>query len=118
MAVVKKRILSGGVDGKGVKVAAAATLGTTIHTAVAGTTPGTYDEVWLWAQNNHSANVVLTIEFGGAAAEQNITVTIPFQSGLVPVVPGFPLQNGAVITAFAATANVLTLHGFVNTITD
>ena len=28
--------------------------------------------VWLWAQNNHTADVVLTIEFGRAVAEDNI----------------------------------------------
>lgn len=118
MATVKKRKLSGSTDGMGVEVAATSTAGTAIHTAVAGTTPGTYDEVWLWAQNRHTEDVVLTIEFGGADDGQNIVVTIPFQSGLVPVIPGFPLQNEAAIAAFAGTTNVITLFGFVNTITD
>jgi hypothetical protein len=118
MATVKKRILSGSIDGLGIVVAATATLGTEIHEAVAGTTPGTYDEVWLWAMNNDDADAVLTIEFGDDAAGQNIVVTIPFQSGLIPVIPGFPLQNGAAITAFADSGSVITLHGFVNTITD
>lgn len=118
MATAKKRLLSGCADGKAVKVVATATAGTAVHTAVAGQTAGTYDEVWLWAQNNHTANVVLTIEFGSADAEDNIIVTIPFKSGLVPVVPGLPLQNGMTVKAFAATANVISILGFVNTITD
>lgn len=118
MATAKKRLLSGSMDGKAIKVAATATAGTAVHTAVAGTTAGTVDEVWLWAQNNHTANVVLTIEFGSADAEDNITVTIPFKSGLVPVVPGLPLQNGAVVAVFADIADVISIHGFVNTITD
>ena len=67
MATVKKRILSGSMDGLGIVVAATATLGTEIHEAVAGTTPGTYDEVWLWAMNNDDADAVLTIEFGDDA---------------------------------------------------
>lgn len=118
MATAKKRLLSGCVDGKPIKVVATATAGTTVHTAVAGTTAGTVDEVWLWAQNNHTANVVLTIEFGSADAEDNIIVTIPFKSGLVPVVPGLPLQNGAVVAAFASVTDVISIHGFVNAITD
>lgn len=119
MASAVKRKLSGSTDGKAIKITQTATLGDTIHTAVAGTTAGTYDEIWLWAYNGHTSNVVLTIEFGGAGVpDQNIVVTVPFKSGLIPVVPGLILQNGMVVSAFAGTANVVTLVGFVNAITD
>lgn len=119
MATFVKRKLSGSTDGKPIKITTTATPGDTIHTAVSGTTPGTFDEIWLWAFNSHTAGVVLTIEFGGATApDQNIVVTIPFKSGLVPVVPGLILQNAMVVKAFAASANVITLMGFVNSITD
>jgi len=119
MATFKKRILSGSTDGKPVKVVATATAGTTIHTSVAGTTAGTYDEIWLYAYNGHTAAVVLTIEFGGATVpDQNIVSTIASKSGLVLVVPGLILQNGMVVKAFAGTANVITLSGFVNQMTD
>lgn len=118
MATVKKRLLSSSTNGKSILVANTATLGNLIHTAVAGTVAGTYDEVWLWAQNNHSGDVEVTIEFGDVAAKDNIIVTVPYRSGLVPVVPGFCLNNGATVTAFAAIADVVTIHGFVNAITD
>ena len=114
-----KRLLSGSTNGKAIKITRTATAGDTIHTAVAGTTPGTYDEIWLWAYNGHTVNVALTLEFGGAdVPDQNIAVTIPFKSGLIPVVPGLILQNGMVVKAFASVANVVTLTGFVNAITD
>jgi hypothetical protein len=119
MAVASKRKLSGSADGKPIKVVAVATLGTTIHTAVAGTTAGTFDEIWLYAYNSDTASRTLTIEFGGATApDQNIVSTIAPKSGLVLVVPGLILQNGMVVTAFADAANVVTLSGFVNTMTD
>jgi hypothetical protein len=118
MATAKKRLLSGSADGKPIKIVATATAGTAIHTAVAGQTAGTVDEIWLWAQNNHTANVVLTIEFGSHDTEDNIIVTIPFKSGLIPIVPGLPLQNGMTVDAFASVADVISIHGFVNTITD
>lgn len=119
MATVVKRKLSGSTDGKPIKIAATATAGTAIHTAVAGTTAGTYDEVWLYAFNSHTADVVLTIEFGGAAApDENIVQTITAKAGLVLVIPGLILQNGATVKAFAATTNVITISGFVNSITD
>lgn len=118
MAVYKRK-LSGSTDGKPIKVVQTATAGDTIHTAVAGTTAGTYDEIWLYAYNGHTADVVLTIEFGGATVpDQNIVVTIPYKSGLQLVVPGLILQNGMVVKAFAATANVITISGYVNSITD
>lgn len=114
-----KRKLSESTDGKAIKIAATATAGTAIHTAVAGTTAGTYDEIWLWAFNSHTGNIKLTIEFGGAdAPDQNIIVTIPALAGLVPVVPGLILQNEATVKAFASSPNVITIHGFINSITD
>lgn len=119
MATAKKRKLSGSTDGKAILVAATSTPGTTIHTAVSGTTAGTFDEIWLYAYNGHTAAVVLTIEFGGATVpDQNIVVSIPSKAGLTLVVPGLLLQNGMVVKAFAATTNVITISGFINTITD
>jgi hypothetical protein len=119
MATAVKRILSGSTNGKGIKVVQTATAGDTIHTAVAGTTAGTYDEIWLFAYNGHTAPVVLTIEFGGATVpDQNIVCTLASKSGLQLVVPGLILQNGMVVKAFAGTANVVTISGYVNAIAD
>jgi hypothetical protein len=119
MATAVKRKLSGSTDGKAIKITQTATAGDTIHTAIAGTTPGTFDEIWLWAYNSHTSDVLLTIEFGGATApDQNIVVTIPSKAGLIPLVPGLILQNGMVVKAFAGTTNVITIVGFVNSITD
>lgn len=119
MATAVKRKLSGSTDGKPIKITAIATAGTLLHTAVVGQTAGTYDEIWLWAYNSDPNEVILTIEFGGAdAPDQNIKLPIPSLSGLVPVVPGLILQNGLTVKAFASKANVLTLSGFVNAITD
>ena len=107
--------ISGAADGLAVKVVATATAGTTIHTAHATST----DEVWLWAYNSHTADVVLTLEWGGATApDNNIKVTIPFLAGAVAVTPGFRLTNSLVVKAFAGTANVITLTGYVNRITN
>jgi hypothetical protein len=117
MATFTKAHLSGAADGLAVKVAATSSTGTTIHTAVAGTTAGTFDEIWLWATNTSSAAVKLTIEWGTTtAADGNIEVTIPPEQGLMQVVPGLILHNTKVVTAFAASANVICIHGFVNSI--
>jgi len=119
MASAVKRKLSGSTDGRGIKVAATATPGTTIHTAIAGTTAGSFDEIWIYAFNSHTADILLTIEFGGTSApDDNVSLVIPIQSGAVLVIPGWILQNTTVVKAFAGTANKIVLFGFVNQVKD
>jgi len=115
MAVFSKEILSGSTNGRGIPVAAVATPGTLIHTAVAGAT--SIDEVWLFAVNNGAATRTLTIEFGGVADPgDHVEIQIPAQAGPYTVVPGVPLQNSLVARAFADAANEVTVFGYVNRI--
>ena len=115
MATFSKQLLSGGTNGKAIKVAATATTGTVIHTAVSGTS--SFDEIWIYAYNSSGSAVVLTIEYGGVASpDDHIKISIPATSGLTTVVPGLLLQNSLVVRAFAASANVITLTGYVNRI--
>ena len=116
MATYTKVKLSGSTDGRAIKVAATATPGTTLHTG--SSTATTYDEVWLYAHNSSSAGVKLTLEWGEATApDGNIEINIGAEgTGLVLIAPGLLLQNSLVIKAFAATANVVTITGYVNRI--
>jgi hypothetical protein len=118
MATFTKQKLSGSTDGLAIKVTGTSTAATvTLHTAVAGTTAGVFDEIWLYANNTSSSAVKLTLEWGTAtAADGNIELTIAAESGLVLVVPGLILQNTKVVKAFAATADVILLTGYVNQI--
>jgi len=119
MTTANKRKLSGSTDGKAIKVVKTATAGTLIHTAIAGQVAGTFDEVWLYAYNGHTDDVELTIEFGGATVpDQNIVLTLASKSGLQLIVPGLILQNEMVIRAFASSANLVTLSGWVNRMAD
>jgi hypothetical protein len=120
MATFTKQILSASTDGKAIKVAATATAGTLIHTG--STTATTLDEIWLYAVNTSTSNVKLTIEWGEATApDGNIEVTVSPEAGLVCITPGLLIKGNAsaalTVKAFAATANVITIHGFVNRIT-
>lgn len=115
MSTYAKLALSGSTNGRGVLVVQTATAGTTIHTAASGTT--SFDEVWIWATNQHTADIVLTIEYGGVTVpNDNVSLTIPTGKGLVLVIPGLLIQNSLVIKAFAAVANKIVLNGFVNRI--
>lgn len=114
MTTFAKTLLSGGTTGKNIKVVQTATAGTTIHTAHATS----YDEIWLWACNTDTVDRKLTIEFGGVASpDDTVEITIPAESGWMQVVPGHLLTNSLVVKAFAATANVVLINGFVNRIT-
>lgn len=114
MAVTFTKLkLSGSTDGKQIKVAATATAGTTIHTAHSTS----LDEVWLWAVNSSTSAVKLTIEWGEATApDGNVEVTVPAEAGYMLVIPGVVLTNSLVVKAFAATANVILINGYVNRI--
>lgn len=119
MATFTKTLLSGSTQGKPIKVVATATTGTTVHAT--GTSSSIIDEVWLYAFNSSTGPVALTVEYGGVTApDQNIVITIPPTSGLTLVVPGLILTGtGAAansVTAFAGTANVITISGYVNRI--
>lgn len=118
MATFTKKKLSGSTDGMAIKVTGTSTAATvTVHTAVAGTTAGVFDEIWLYANNTSATTVKLTIEWGTAtAADGNIEMNIAGESGLVLVVPGLILQNAKVVKAFAGTADVILLSGYVNAI--
>ena len=119
MATFSKQILSGSTDGKAIKVAATATAGTTIHTG--STTTTTLDEVWLYAVNSSASDVKLTVQWGGTTSpDDDIEYTVNAENGLYLIVPGLILKGNAtalVVRAFAATANVICISGYVNRIT-
>ena len=115
MSSFAKNILSGSTNGRNILVVATADPGTTIHTAVSGTT--NFDEIWLYAVNNSGASVGLTIEYGGNTNPNDyIYIVIPAYQGLVLVIPGLILNNGTIVKAFASVASVVTVSGYVNNI--
>ena len=109
-----KVVLSGSTNGRQVKVVATATPGTLVHTASATA----LDEIWLWAVNSDTTARKLTIEWGGVTVPDDlIEVTIPAESGYLLVIPGTSLTNSLVVRAWAATASVVLVNGYVNRIT-
>ncbi len=118
MATFSKQILSGSTNGKGVLVAATATAGTLVHTGPTNTAH--LHEVWLYAVNSSASDVKLTVEWGEATAPNgNIEFTVKAENGLYLIVPGLLVKGNATaltVRAFAATTNVIVVHGYVNVI--
>jgi hypothetical protein len=112
MATYTKLNLSASSNGRPIAVAATSSSGTLLHTAHATAK----DEVWLYATNISSGAVDLTIEFGGTSASDRIIQSIPAKSGLAIDVPGVPLTGGVAVRAYAGTASVINIVGWVNRI--
>lgn len=116
MATFTKAVLSGSTDGQPVKIAATAIgSGTTIHTAGASG----IEEVYLWVTNTDSSPRTLTIGWGGTTDPDSLickTVSLPANSGPIPIVMGVAIQNAGVIKAAASAANVLLITGYTNKI--
>ena len=120
MATYSKQLFSTSTDGRAIKVVATAIAsGTLIHTGQTSTT--ILEEVWLYAQNNHTADVAVRIGFGGATDPDDIIeYTVKTKGGLYLVVPGLLLKGNATpltVVAAAGTTNVISLSGYVNRIT-
>jgi len=116
MATFSKVKHSGSTDGKGVKIAATATAGTTVHTAHATA----LDEIFCWVSNLDSSDRTITIEWGGVTDPDDLlvkTLTLPANSGPILVVPGLILTNSKVFAIFASSANKIIATGYVNRIT-
>lgn len=115
MPTYTKLALSGSTNGQPILIAATSSPGTTIHTATTSTT--NFDEIWLWAVNTSASAVNLTIQWGGTTAPNNsFALSMAAASGLYLIVPGLVLNNSLLCRAFAGTANVITISGFVNRI--
>ena len=120
MATFTKTILSASTDGRGINVAGTSSgnSATTIHTG--SSTATTIDEIWMYAVNSHTADIKLTLEWGGGGLADPIEITIVTEAGLTLVAPGLLIKGNStplVVKAFTPTTNKVFLHGYVNRIT-
>lgn len=119
MATFSKVHLSGSTGGRLIKVVATASTGTTVHAT--GTSATAIDEVWLYAVNSDTVDRKLTIQYGDTSSpDDEIEFTVKAENGLYLIIPGLILSGtGAAartIRAFAASANVVMIGGYVNRI--
>ena len=118
MATYTRLLLSGSTNGRQIPVAATATAGTLIHTAVTGTT--SFDEIYLWVSNVTATERTLVIEWGGVTNPGDHLVSalpIPANCPRFNICTGEVLNNGLIVRAFASVTNALNMGGYVNRIT-
>lgn len=117
MPTFSRILLSGSTSGLPIPVAATATPGTVVHTAVAGS--AAFDEVYIWASNVTAAAATLTLEWGGVTDPANHlvkSVSIPANSQPIAIAVGQTVNNGVLVRAFSATASAINLTGYINRI--
>ena len=116
MSTFSGGVLSGSTNGRPIKVAATSIgSGTTIHTATASTTG--FDDITLFVTNTHTADLALTIGWGGTTDPDDLilkTVSIPALSGPIPIITGLRLNNTLIVKAAAGTTNLLLISGSYN----
>ena len=113
---VTKRVFSGSTNGRGILVTGTTATGTIIHASVSGSSQ--WDEIYLYAVNSATVAKKVTVEWARSTGQagQPIEFTVPAEDGPYLIIPGWPLGGGRSVRAFAASASVITVHGFVNRI--
>jgi len=119
MASFNKTFLTGSADGTGILLTGTTTGGAVaVHTG--STSVGTIDEVFIYASNTQATTAVnVTLLVGSGTVTDQITASIPAQDGLYQLVPGLILSGtttALVVSAYAGTASVCNLFGYVNRI--
>lgn len=112
MSTITKLVPSGSTSGKPIKVVAAATAGTTFHTAHATA----LDEVTMFLSNTDTVERQATVEFGGVTSPDNLMKFKVPPGESILAIPGIPLTGSLVVGVFADAANVLTMWGYINRI--
>lgn len=116
---LNKISLSGSRNGMPITITKTASPGDTIHTAVNSLGTATWDEIWVYANNIGTVDTLLYLEYGGTQTPyQEIRTTVSPYIGAILVVPGFILQNGYKVSAYAGLTNVININGYVNTIRE
>lgn len=120
MPVVSKIKFTESVSGCPVLVdSTQSSAGTIVHSAVTSTGNVAHDEIWAYASTTHSAAATVTLQYGSSASGNMVVLTLPASgSGMVPMIPGLLLNDSAILRAFASVANVVSIHGYANRITD
>lgn len=116
MADYLKELLSGSTNGAPISVTGTtSTTPTVIHTP--GTSTTTKDEVHVYAFNPGTAASIVTLQFAGTGAAYQYTATVTQGQPALSLIPGWPVNGGAPVTAFSTSAVKPLIAGYVNRIT-
>lgn len=114
MTTFSKVIFTESVLGEPIRISATTSVGDLIHDVVDGYV--NMDEVWLYASNTTSTDVIITVQLGDVQASSEVVQTVAAQSVSL-IIPGIPIQGDGKIRAYAGTTDVINVFGWINRIT-
>jgi len=121
MATFAKIILSGSANGRGIPITGVTSSSANLlHTAVTGAND--FHEVYIYVVNNVTGDSQGWLRFGVTTAQSvtagvtntEIPFTVTNRSGPVLLVPGWPLNGGNIVEAYATAANRIIVYGYVH----
>lgn len=86
-------------------------LRTPIHTSIAGVDQK--DEIFLYANSSAPNSLDLYLQFGTTGTSGTIYTTVAGQDGPLLVCPGWILNNGFQVSAYAESGNFIRIAGYV-----
>lgn len=117
MPSINRRVIpTGSTNGLPILLTTTSSPGNIIHTFTSDTTGNITDSLWFYAANEHTAALQISIELVLGGTTRTITSqSLPSKGGLYQVFPA-PIagNNGLIVRAFCATANVIQILAFVN----
>lgn len=116
MPTFSRQLLSASTDGLPVVVAATASPGTLLHTAVGG---AGRDEVFIWVANVTGGPATLSVQWGSTSDPAGMAckgLSIPPNGPPVPIMVGQTIANAQEVRAFSDTASALNITGYINRI--
>ena len=110
-----KFILSGSVNGQPILLNTSNSLNATpIHTSI--TSSSAFDEIYLYATNNNTFGITVTVCWGGTGSLNQLPINIPSSVGRVCICDGVLLNNGLTALVYATVTGSILIDGFVNRI--
>lgn len=101
--------LSASTNGGPIAITQTGTAGNTVHTSVSRKV----DVVEIYATNIDSSAVVVTFEFGGVAAADQLAISVGAKALMGDPILVCTMVNGVSLAAFAGTGDVINLVGVV-----
>ena len=110
MATYSKQLLSQSINGKAVNITATGLNINTIHTTLSSSS--VLDEVWLYASNSTTSDIMLNVLYGGADFTNDILFegVIEAYAGSVLICPGL-IARGNDTTGFSIYGNSTSVSG-------
>lgn len=116
MAVATPRQLSGSTNGRGILIQSTnAASGTLLHTSATQAGAAQFDEGYIYLMNLTTVVKKIVLNWGGTTSGDKLRLTVPSSSGgMYLATPGFRLNGGVTVRAYATGAAVVAAFGYIN----